>query len=453
LISRERRMNRQMVMVGFLQAQNCTNIPASWRHPESRVDFTAPEYYQEIARVLEAGKFHLAFFDDRLAMPDRYGNDHRHTVEHGIRCVKMDPITVMMVMGMATKRLGLGSTRSTTYYEPFDVARTFATIDLMTNGRAAWNVVTSMNDGEALNMGSDLHMEHDRRYERAEEFMQVVMGHWKSWDDDAIVQDRETGKFADPNKVRRIDHSGEFFKSRGPFTVPRSKQGHPVIIQAGQSGPGKRFAARWGELLFVGSPVSLDLGRQNYKQIKESVAAQGRDPAHCVIAPSAYIVSAETKMEAEDKMAFIETLATDEDALSLLSESMNFDFSTKALDEPFTDDELANISGTQSQRDRTVQLSGSKNPTPADFIKHTRRARPNKPFVGGPKEVADGLEEWFATGICDGFVVAATHVPGTYVEFVKHVIPELQRRGLYHKDYKGETLRENLGLPIPRVGD
>ena len=443
---------RQMVMVGFLQAQNCTNLVSSWRHSESRMDTWSPEYYADLGRVLEQGKFQVAFFDDRLAMPDRYGNDHRHTVEHGIRCVKMDPITVMMVMGMATKRLGLGSTRSTTYYEPFDVARTFATIDLMTHGRAAWNVVTSMNDGEALNMGADLHMEHDRRYDRAEEFMQVVMGHWKSWDDDAIVQNRQTGRFADPDKVRRIDHKGEFFKSRGPFTVPRSEQGHPVIIQAGQSGPGKRFAARWGELLFVGSPVTLEHGRENYKQIKEAVAAQGRDPAHCVIAPSAYIVSAETKMEAEDKMAYIETLATDEDALSLLSESMNFDFSTKELDEPFTDEELAGISGTQSQRDRTVQLSGKKNPTVADFITHTRRARPNKPFVGGPKEVADGLEEWFSTGVCDGFVVAATHVPGTYVEFVKYVIPELQRRGLYHKDYKGATLRENLGLPIPRVG-
>ncbi len=443
---------RQMVMVGFLQAQNCTNLVSSWRHPESRMDTWSPEYYADLGRVLEAGKFQVAFFDDRLAMPDRYGNDHRHTVEHGIRCVKMDPITVMMVMGMATKRLGLGSTRSTTYYEPFDVARTFATIDLMTHGRAAWNVVTSMNDGEALNMGADLHMEHDRRYDRAEEFMQVVMGHWKSWDDDAIVQDRATGRFADPDKVRRIDHKGEFFKSRGPFTVPRSEQGHPVIIQAGQSGPGKRFAAKWGELLFVGSPVTLEHGRENYKQIKADVAAHGRDPAHCVIAPSAYIVSAETKMEAEDKMAYIETLATDEDALSLLSESMNFDFSTKGLDEPFTDEELAGISGTQSQRDRTVQLSGKKNPTVRDFITHTRRARPNKPFVGGPKEVADGLEEWFATGVCDGFVVAATHVPGTYSEFVKHVIPELQRRGLYHKDYKGATLRENLGLPIPRVG-
>jgi FMN-dependent oxidoreductase (nitrilotriacetate monooxygenase family) len=443
---------RQMVMVGFLQAQNCTNLVSSWRHPESRMDTWSPEYYADLGRILEEGKFQVAFFDDRLAMPDRYGNDHRHTVEHGIRCVKMDPITVMMVMGMATKRLGLGSTRSTTYYEPFDVARTFATIDLMTHGRAAWNVVTSMNDGEALNMGADLHMEHDRRYDRAEEFMQVVMGHWKSWDDDAIVQDRSTGRFADPDKVRRIDHHGEFFDSRGPFTVPRSKQGHPVIIQAGQSGPGKRFAAKWGELLFVGSPITLEHGRQNYKQIKADVAAQGRDPAHCVIAPSAYIVSAETKMEAEDKMAFIETLATDEDALSLLSESMNFDFSKKGLDDTFTDEELANISGTQSQRDRVVQLSGKKNPTVADFIHHSRRARPNKPFVGGPKEVADGLEEWFSTGICDGFVVAATHVPGTYMEFVKYVIPELQRRGLYHKDYKGETLRENLGLPIPRVG-
>ena len=156
----------------------------------------------------------------------------------------------------------------------------------MTNGRAAWNVVTSMNDGEALNMGRDLHMEHDRRYDRADEFMRVVMGHWNSWDDDAIVQDKTTGLFADPDKVRRIDHEGTYFKSRGPFTVPRSKQGHPVIIQAGQSGPGKRFAARWGELLFVGSPISLEAGRKNYREIKDAVAAQGRDPRplhHCPV--------------------------------------------------------------------------------------------------------------------------------------------------------------------------
>ena len=442
---------RQMVMVGFLQAQNCTNLVSSWRHPESRQDSTSADYYQTIGRVLEEGKFHAGFFDDRLAMPDRYGNDHRHTVQHGIRCVKMDPVTVLTVMGMATKRLGLGATYSTTYYEPFHVARTFATLDLMTGGRAAWNVVTSMNDGEALNMGKDAHQEHDSRYDRADEFMDVVMGHWNSWDDDAIVADRTTGLFAHPDKVRRIDHVGEWFRSRGPFTVPRSPQGHPVVIQAGQSARGKRFSAKWGELVFVTTPVSLDIGRRNYRDLKDSAAALGRDPNHMTITPSAYVICAATRAEAEDKMALIETLGTDDDALSLLSEAMNFDFATKGIDEAFTDDELANISGTQSMRDRVFASSGLKNPTPRDFITHTRRARPNKPFVGGPKEVADGLEEWFTTGVCDGFVIAATHVPGTYMDFVKHAIPELQRRGLYHKDYTGATLRENLGLPIPKA--
>ena len=442
---------RQMVMVGFLQAQNCTNLVSSWRHPESRQDSTSADYYQTIGRVLEEGKFHVGFFDDRLAMPDRYGNDHRHTVQHGIRCVKMDPVTVLTVMGMATKRLGLGATCSTTYYEPFHVARTFATLDLMTGGRAAWNVVTSMNDGEALNMGKDAHQEHDPRYERADEFMEVVMGHWNSWDDDAIVADRRTGLFAHPDKVRRIDHVGEWFKSRGPFTVPRSPQGHPVVIQAGQSARGKQFSARWGELVFVTTPINLEIGRQNYRELKAAAAALGRDPGHMTITPSAYLVCAETKAEAEDKMALIETLATDDDALSLLSEAMNFDFALKGIDEPFTDHELENISGTQSMRDRVLRSSGLKNPTPRDFITHTHRARPNKPFIGGPKEVADGLEEWFTTGVCDGFVLAATHVPGTYVDFVKHVVPELQRRGLYHKDYTGATLRENLGLPIPKA--
>ena len=237
---------RQMVMVGFLQAQNCTNLVSSWRHPESRDDSMSADYYRTIGRVLEEGKFHLGFFDDRLAMPDRYGNDHRHTVEHGIRCVKMDPITVLTVMGMATERLGLGATCSTTYFEPFHVARVFATLDLMTGGRAAWNVVTSMNDGEALNMGYDEHLEHDTRYDRADEFMEVVLGHWNSWDDDAIVIDKQTGLFAHPDKVRRLDHQGQWFRSRGPFTVPRSPQGHPVVIQAGQSGRGKAFLRALG---------------------------------------------------------------------------------------------------------------------------------------------------------------------------------------------------------------
>ena len=237
-------MTRQMALVGFLQAQNCTNLPSSWRHPDSRDDSMSADYYQEIARILEAGKFHMAFFDDRLAMPDRYNNDHAHTVEYGIRCVKMDPVIVLTTMGMVTEKLGLASTCSTTYYEPFDVARRFATLDLMTDGRAAWNVVTSVNDGEALNMGKDAHLEHDLRYDRADEFMEVVLGHWDSWEDGSLIIDKKSGRFADPAKVKRLDHKGAFFKSRGPFTVPRSQQGHPVIIQAGASGRGQRFAGR-----------------------------------------------------------------------------------------------------------------------------------------------------------------------------------------------------------------
>src|SRR3954469_12459598 len=267
---------RQMALVGFMQAQNCTTLPAAWRHPEARSDFTSPDYYQHIARVLEAGKLDLAFFDDRLAMPDLYMGDHAHTVAHGIRCVKMDPVVTLMTMAMATERLGLGATFSTTYYEPFHVARVFATLDLMTNGRAAWNVVTSVNDNEARNMGLDGVTEHDLRYDRADEFMEVVLGHWDTWEDDAIVADKAAGLFAEPSKVHRLDYAGQYFKSRGPFTVPRSRQGHPVVIQAGQSKRGQRFAAQWGELIFV-SYRTIQTGTASYANLKAACVASGRD--------------------------------------------------------------------------------------------------------------------------------------------------------------------------------
>src|SRR5438105_8099221 len=215
-------------------------------------------------------------------MPDRYGNDHTHTVEHGIRCVKLDPIVTLMTMGMATTHLGLGATCSTTYYEPFHVARMFATIDLMTEGRAAWNVVTSLNDGEALNMGRNGVMEHDLRYDRADEFMKVVLGHWDSWDDDALVLDKAAGRFADASRVRRLDHAGQFFQSRGPFTVPRSPQGHPVIIQAGQSGRGRRFAGRWGDSIFANSPT-IPYGVAGYSALTPDAVAARRDPDQMLI--------------------------------------------------------------------------------------------------------------------------------------------------------------------------
>jgi len=441
---------RQMTLVGFLQAQNCTNIASSWRHPKSRTDSWSPDYYRHIGRVLEAGKFHMAFFDDRLSMPDMYGRNHAHTVQHGIRCVKLDAATVLTVMGMATERLGLGATYSTTYYEPFHVARLFQTLDLMTKGRTAWNVVTSLNDGEAQNMGRDEALDHDLRYDRADEFMEVVLGHWDAWEDDAIVQDKASGLFAQPDKVHRLDYTGRFFRSRGPFTVPRSTQGHPVIIQAGSSGRGKRFGAQWGEVIFVVYP-NVAAGQRDYTDFKAEVARCGRDPGHIVMTQLVNTVAAATKAEAEDKWAEIERLPLEIDALSLLSEALNFDFARKGMDEAFTDRELASMSGLQGIRDRVLAVK--KNPTVRDFIRISGRGRVHNPIVGGPKEVADQLEQWFVERACDGFVLSATHVPGAYEDFVAFVVPELQRRGLFRKDYAGSTLRQNLGLPVPTIAE
>lgn len=445
---------RQMTMVAFLQAQNCSNYTASWRHAASRLEFLTADYYQSIARTLEAGRFHMAFFDDRLAMPDRYGDDFVESVRNGIRVVKLDLIPLMTAMGLATRHLGIGGTYSSTYYEPYHIARVFSTLDHMIGGRAAWNVVTSLNDSEAANFGKDAHLEHDTRYDRADELMEAVLGHWDTWEDDALVLDRESGTFADPEKVHRLSHVGAWFKTRGPFTVPRTPQGRPVIMQAGQSGRGRRFAARWAELLFVSFP-EVQFGRARYREIKDTIASVGRDPSMVKVLPAMYCVVGETRGMAEEKEAYIRSLARPIDALALLSEALNVDFSLKPLDEPFSDEELASISGLQGIRDRVIHFSGKKNPSTRDFIEASGRGtiRDQIRFVGSPKDVADQLEEWFTTEVCDGFVLAATHVPGTYEDFVRLVVPELQRRGLFQREYAGTTLRENLGLPWPERGD
>jgi FMN-dependent oxidoreductase (nitrilotriacetate monooxygenase family) len=282
--------------------------------------------------------------------------------------------------------------------------------------------------------------------------MEVVLGHWDSWEDGAIVQDKTTGLFAHPDKVHRLDYRGRHYRSRGPFTVPRSPQGRPVIIQAGQSGRGKRFGAQWGELIFVVYP-SIEAGKRDYADFKADVAAGGRDPEHVKITQLVNTVSAATKSEAEDKWALIEKLPLEVDALSLLSEALNFDFATKGMDETFSDREMAQMSGLQAIRDRVVRVSGTRNPTVRDFIHFSGRGRVHNPVIGGPKEVADRLEQWFVERGCDGFVIPATHVPGAYEDFVRFVVPELQRRGLFRKDYAGTTLRENLGMPVPALGD
>ncbi len=445
---------RQITMIAFMQAQNCSNYVGSWRHPASHSDFLSAAYFQRMARTLEDGKFHVAFFDDRLAMPDRYKNDHVESVEGGVRVVKMDVITIMTVMGLATSKLGIGGTGSTTYFEPFHIARAWSTLDHMIGGRAAWNVVTSVNDGEALNFGREEHLEHDLRYDRADEFLEVVLGHWDTWEDGALLVDKASGRFADGKKVHRLDHVGKFFKSRGPFTVPRTPQGRPVIIQAGQSGRGKSFAARWGELIFA-SYKSLDDAKANYKEVKAAIAAEGRNPDKVVIAPACYAFVGETRAMAEEKFQLADSLARPIDTLSLLSEAINFDFGSKPMDEPFSDGEMAKLSGMHGMRDRVVQSSGKKNPTARDFAEFSGRGRLREQpiFKGNAKDVADQMEQWFTERGCDGFVLGTTVMPGGYEDFVRMVVPELQRRGLYHKDYRGSTLRENLGLDRAEIGD
>ncbi|MEC9309069.1 MAG: LLM class flavin-dependent oxidoreductase [Chloroflexota bacterium] len=439
--------SREMVLVAFIQAANCSNYPGSWRHPEADHSFLTPQYYQNIAETLESGKFHLAFLDDRLAMPSQYRDSYEDAVRYGIRSVKLDLIPIMTAMGLATHNLGIGGTYSTSYYQPFHVARLFATLDHMTGGRSAWNVVTSLNDAEAQNFGLNKHMTHDDRYNQADEFMEVVTGLWGTWGEDALLLDATVGEFADPSKVKRLDHAGKWFNSRGPLTVPRSPQGRPVIIQAGQSLRGREFAAKWAELVFVIFPT-LQANQEFYSDIKNKAKLNGRDSNDLLVAPAVYVVVAQSEREAEEKLHEIETLSTTIDSLSLLSEVFNYDFSLHPLDEPLSDDILDSMTGLRGFLDRVVELSGKRNPTVQDFITHSGRGTVKElpVFVGSPNKIADEMAYWFNTKACDGFVVAATHVPGTYEDFCEMVVPELQSRGVFHEEYSGTMLRDSLGL-------
>ena len=443
-------VDRKMLLVGFLQASNCSNYTGSWRHPDTDPGFMDLEFYQNIAATLERGKFHLAFIDDRLAMPSRYGDSFEEAVENGIRVIKLDLVPIITAMGLATKHLGLGATYSTTYYSPFHVARLFASLDHFTKGRVAWNVVTSLNDSEAQNFGVREQPEHDDRYDAADDFMQAACKLWDSWEDGAVLLDKRTGRFADPAKVHRVDHAGEWFQVRGPLTVPRPPQGHPVLIQAGQSERGRQFAARWGELLFVIYPTP-EACKAYRDDLRQRARSAGRDPDSVRVTPAVYVVVAETPEKAQQKLEQIESLANRADSLTLLSEVFNYDFSQHPVDEPLYEEILASMTGLRGFLDRVVELSGTSNPSVNDFIKWSGRGtlRELPLFTGTPAQVADQMESWFHAEACDGFVLAATHMPGAYEDFVNLVVPELQRRGLFRREYAEGTLRDNLGFARP----
>ncbi len=437
-----------MSLVGFMQAGSTTVYAGSWRYPATEHGFLTQGYYQKLARTLEEGCFDLMFFDDRLAMPGIYGGSVADAVRLGARPVKLDLSVVLGVCAGVTRSIGLGATYSTTYYPPFHVARTFATLDHLSAGRAAWNVVTSVNDGEAQNFGVDAHLDHDARYDRADEFLEATTGLWDTWEDDALVLDRTTPVFADPDRVHELNYEGEWFRVRGPLTVPRSPQGRPVLLQAGSSGRGRDFAARWAELIFTGDP-SIDVARKHYADQKERVAALGRDPAAVKMLPMAYTVVGESTAHAEEReQVFLHDLVDPTASLVLLSELMNYDFSSLPLDAPVTDELIASVSGIRGLVQNLREHIGGT-VTLADLAGHRATLLQGPRFVGTGRDVADQMEEWFDGGACDGFVIAATHVPGAYEDVVRLVIPELQRRGVFRSAYTGSTLRDHLGIARP----
>ncbi len=441
--------SRQMTMVAFLQAANASVYTGSWRYPSTEHTFLDIGYYQKIARTLEEGTFDLMFFDDRLAMPAIYGGSVGDAVKYGARPVKLDLSTILGAVAGVTTHLGLGATYSTTYYEPFHVARVFGTLDHLTKGRAAWNVVTSVNDAEARNFSRGQHLGHNERYDRADEFLDVVTKLWDSWDDDALVLDRESGIFADPCKVHELDHEGEYFSVRGPLTMPRSPQGHPPIIQAGSSGRGRDFAARWADLIFTGDP-GFDIAREHYVDQKDRVAGQGRDPDKVRVLPMAYAIVAETEQHAlEKEQIFLNDLVHPMASMTLLSELTNFDFRPYSLDDPITDELMDKVTGIRGMVEGLRRHVGSDKFTLRHLAEHRATLLQGPRFVGTGAQVAEQMTEWFDNGACDGFVLAATHAPGSYEEFVRMVVPELRRRKVLRDRYFGSTLRDNLGLQRP----
>jgi FMN-dependent oxidoreductase (nitrilotriacetate monooxygenase family) len=440
--------SRQMSLVGFMQAGNATVYAGSWRHPATEAGFLSASYYQHLGRVLELGCFDMMFFDDRLAMPGIYGGSVAEAVRHGARPVKLDLSVVLGILAGATQRIGLGATYSTTYYSPFHVARTFATLDHLSGGRAAWNVVTSVNDSEAQNFGLSEHLGHDERYDRADEFLEATAGLWDSWEDDALVLNRDDGIFADPDRVHELNHDGEWFKVRGPLTVPRSPQGRPVLLQAGSSGRGQDFAARWAELIFTGDP-NIDIARSHYKKQKDAIAAAGRDPDTVKMLPMAYTVVGESQAHAEEReQLFLNELVHPMASLTLLSELMNHDFAGMELDAPITDELIESVSGIRGLVQNLRKHIGDT-VTLADLAGHRATLLQGPRFVGTGPQVADQMQEWFDSAACDGFVIAATHTPGAYEDVVRLVVPELQRREVFRDRYTGTTLRDTLGLARP----
>jgi FMN-dependent oxidoreductase (nitrilotriacetate monooxygenase family) len=431
-----------MHLCGFLIAGPVVHSHAIWRNPAHETAFLSLEHYAHIARTLERGKFDFLFFADRLAVADRYGE----SLETGIRlgdqdATRMDPLPVLGAMAAVTRNIGLGATRSTTYDAPYNIAREFATLDHLSGGRVAWNVVTSMNDGEALNFGSVPHLGHDERYDRADEFMEVAFKLWDSWEEGALVLDRANGIYADPDKVHYVNHQGKWFQSRGPLNIPRSPQGRPVIIQAGSSGRGKAFAARWSEVIFALQPNRERMGVFT-RDVRAALEAAGRAPDASKVLMAVMPFIGRTRAEAEEKRDLHDSLIDPRVGLSTLAAHANADFSSLSLDARV--DEIA-VSGSQGNFAALRSIAPDGSMTIAEAGRVYGRGVMCPRIVGTAQDVADELAGIVDAGLADGFVISPAFLPDTFDDFVDEVVPLLQARGALRRDYPGGTLRDMLG--------
>jgi FMN-dependent oxidoreductase (nitrilotriacetate monooxygenase family) len=433
-----------MHLCAFLIAGPVGHSHAQWRNPHHEPGFLTLAHYRRIAETLERGKFDFLFFADRLGISDRFGGDLEVGIRYGDQdATRLDPVPLLGALAASTTHIGLGATRSTSYDQPYHVAREFATLDHLSGGRAAWNVVTSMNDGEALNFGVAQHLEHDARYDRADEFVELACELWNSWEPGALVLDRENGVYADPDRVHYVRHEGAWFSSRGPLNIPRSPQGRPVIIQAGSSGRGKKFAARWAEVVFT-IQQTPELMKRFSDDVRASLAAFDRPPESCKILTAVMPFVADTAAQAEEERDAHNAMIHPLVGLSTLASHSNFDFSTLPLDQPIRE---AASRGTQGMFETVMRITRDEALSLSDVGTLYGRSVLVPQIAGTASDVADYLESIVKAGAADGFVVSPAFLPDSLERFVDGVVPELQRRGLFRRDYGGPHLRDHLGLP------
>ena len=415
---------------------------AAWRYPGGTPDANFNlRAILGCAKKLEQGKFDAFFMADHLAVL----NMPIEALKRSATVTSFDPLTLLPALAMVTEHLGLIATASTTFEPPYTIARRFASLDHISGGRAAWNLVTTSNPDAALNFGIEEKIGHGQRYRRAREFVDVVTGLWDSFADDAFIRDVNSGVYFDPEKMHILGHKGDYLSVRGPLNIARSPQGWPVIVQAGASEAGRQLAAETAEVIFA-AQSTLDAGQKFYADIKRRMIKLGRNPDHLKVLPGAFVVVGETAEEAQKKRALLDSLVHYDSGIASLSIALGHDASSFDPNRPLP--HIPESNASKSGRERVLALAERENLTVRQLAGRLG-GYSGLAMVGTPTMIADQMEEWLMNGACDGFNVMFPYLPGGLDDFVDQVVPELQRRGIFRTDYEGRTLRENLGLPRP----